>query len=144
MFQIYLLTVITTLLAGLALASGFLSERFPRFSDLTEFTANTTYRLILGILSLLIGIINAFSTYPGDIPVLGELFPSLAGLAAGILLIVQFITSRPPSGSESKAADLADLADRVERFSGPYTAIVGLAVIIVGILHAVLPELPLL
>ena len=108
MFQIYLLTVITTLLAGLALASGFLSERFPRFSDFTEFTANTTYRLILGTLSL---------------------------------LIVQFITSRSPSGSESKAADLAD---RVERFSGPYTAIVGLAVIIVGILHAALPELPLL
>ena len=141
MFQIYLLTVITTLLAGLALASGFLSERFPRFSDFTEFTANTTYRLILGTLTLLIGIINAFSTYPGDIPVLGELFPSLAGLAAGILLIVQFITSKSPSGSESKAADLAD---RVERFSGPYTAIVGLAVIIVGILHAALPELPLL
>ena len=141
MFQIYLLTVLTTLLAGLALAAGFLAERFPRISDFTEFTANAVYRLIVGVLSLLIGVINAFSTYPGDIAVLGELFPSLAGLTAGILLIVQFITSKSDEGSASRAADLAD---RVERFSGPYTAAVGLAVMIVGILHAILPELPLL
>ena len=140
MFQLYLLTVLTTILSGAALASGFLSERFERFSEYTEFMANTVYRVILGSLSILIGFINLFKTYEGDIGVLGELFPSLAGLTAGILLLVEFVNARRGE-DESKAAEIAG---KVGSFSGPYLTIVGVAAVVIGVLHAILPKLPLL
>lgn len=140
MFQLYLLTVLTTILSGAALASGFLSERFERFSEYTEFMTNSLYRVILGAVSLLVGIINLFKTYPGDIGFLGELFPSLAGIIAGILLLVEFMNARKED-DESKASEIAG---KVGQFSGPYLTIVGVASVVIGILHAVLPRLPLL
>ncbi len=140
MFQLYLLTVLTNVLAGLALATGFLTERFERFSEYTDFMGNAVYRIVLAVLSLLIGIINLFPTYSGDMAVLGELFPSLAGIVTGILLITEYISSRKRE-DESKTAELAE---KVEKFSGPYLTIVGIASVIIGILHAILPKLPLL
>ena len=140
MFQLYLLTVLTNVLAGLALATGFLTERFERFSEYTDFMGNAVYRIVLAVLSLLIGIINLFPTYSGDMAVLGELFPSLAGIVTGILLITEYISSRK-SDAESKTAELAG---KVEKISGPYLTIVGIASVIIGILHAVIPRLPLL
>ena len=140
MFQLYLLTVLTNVLAGLALATGFLTERFERFSEYTDFMANSIYRIILGIVSLLIGIINLFPSYDGDIVILGDLFPSIAGIATGVLLLAEFFGSRK-SEAENKTAELAE---KVEKFSGPYLTIVGIASVIVGILHAILPKLPLL
>jgi len=139
-FQLYLLTVLTTVLAGMALASGFLSERFERFSEFTEFMGNSWYRISLGFVALLIGVINLFPTYPEDIVVLGELLPSLAGIASGILLLSEFVTSR----REQAPGKTAEIADKVERFSGPYLTIAGIASVVIGILHAILPKLPLL
>ena len=55
MFQVYLLTVVTNILAGLALANGFLQQRFDRFADYTGFMANKVYRVVLGAITFLIG-----------------------------------------------------------------------------------------
>lgn len=140
MFQLYLLTVLTTILAGSALASGFLSERFERFSEHTEFMANTVYRVILGSLTILIGIINLFKTYEGDIAVLGELFPSIAGIVTGLILLAEFINKR----REDDDTKTAEIADKVEKFSGPYLTVIGVATVVIGVLHAILPKLPLL
>jgi hypothetical protein len=139
-FQLYLLTVLTNVLAGLALASGFLSDRFERFGEYTDFMSNSVYRLVLASISVLIGIINLFPTYQGDIAVLGELFPSLVGIATGILLIAEFLNQR--KGEEENKA--SDIAEKVEKISGPYLTAVGIASIIIGVLHAILPKLPLL
>lgn len=140
MFQLYLLTVLTNILAGLALASGFLSERFERFSDYTDFMENSTYRVVLAGASILVGIINLFSTYKGDIAVLGDLLPSLSGIITGILLVAEFISQRR-EGAQDKAAELAE---KVGSFSSPYRTIVGVSAIIIGILHIFLVELIIL
>jgi len=139
-FQLYLLTVLTNVLAGLALATGFLSERFERFSDYTDFMANPVYRIVLAAVSILIGFINLFPSYTGDIAILGDLFSSLAGILTGILLITEYLNSRK-NEAESRTAELAE---KVEKISGPYLTIVGIASVIIGILHAVIPRLPLL
>jgi len=139
-FQLYLLTVLTTVLSGLALATGFLSNRFERFSEYTDFMGNPVYRIILGGVSVLVGIINLFPSYTGDIAVLGDLIPSLTGIVTGILLIAEYFSSRRTE-EESKTVDIAE---KVEKFSGPYLTIVGISSIIIGILHAIIPRLPLL
>ena len=140
MFQLYLLTVLTTVLAGLALATGFLSDRFERFSEYTDFMGNSVYRIVLGGVSVLVGIINLFPSYTGDIAILGDLLPSLAGIVTGILLIAEYFSSRRTE-EDSKTVDIAE---KVEKISGPYLTIVGISSVIIGILHAIIPRLPLL
>ncbi len=138
MFQLYLLTVLTNVLAGMALAGGFLSERFERFSEYTNFMENRIYRLVLGGLSILIGIINLFSTYDGNAAVIGNLLPSLAGIATGVLLIAEFFSA----GESDEPNKATEIAGKVGTFSGPYLTIVGVASVVIGILHAVLNQLP--
>ena len=140
MFQLYLLTVLTNILAGLALAGGFLSERFERFSEYTDFMDNSMYRVVLAGVSILVGIINLFNTYEGDIGFIGDLLPSLSGIITGVLLIAEYISNRR-EGAQDKATELAE---KVGSFSGPYLTIVGVSAIIIGILHAVLVRLPIL
>ncbi len=135
MFQLYLLTVLTNVLAGLALSNGFLSKKFTRFSEYMDFMMNKPYRVIVGVLSLIVAIINLFRTYPGDIPVISELLPSLTGIVAGILLIVEF----KDSSLIEEAGKSVEVMEKVQKFSKPYLTIVGLLALLAGILHAVIP-----
>lgn len=135
MFQLYLLTVLTNVLAGLALSSGFLSRKLVRFSDYTEFMMNKAYRIIVGGLTLIVAVINLFSNHTGDVAVLGELFPTLTGLVAGVLLIIEFWSEH----KESEEGKSPDAVERIQNFSKPYLTIIGLLTVLVGILHAVIP-----
>lgn len=134
MFQVYLLTVVTNVLAGLALANGFLQQRFDRFADYTGFMANKVYRVVLGAITFLIGIITLFQAYPNQGVIIGDLLPALSGLITGFLLVAEFVAKRGDSDAASDPA--AGLAKKVESFSGPYVAIVGLAAVVLGVLHA--------
>ncbi|PIE04797.1 MAG: hypothetical protein CSA76_02330 [Spirochaetales bacterium] len=134
--QIYLLTVLTTILAGLALAGEFLTKRFERYSEYTDFMANPVYRILLGAMTILIGIINLFPNYEGNVLILGDLLPSLIGIAGGILLIAEFLSKQ----KETEVKKAAELAEKVEKFSSPYLTIVGISSVLIGILHAILPK----
>ncbi|CAD7838800.1 hypothetical protein S1OALGB6SA_2358 [Olavius algarvensis spirochete endosymbiont] len=138
MFQLYLLTVLTNILVGFALAREFISARFERFSEHTNFMNNGLYRIVLVAASILIGFINLFSIYPEDIAVLGDLLPSLAGIVAGILLLVDYLRNRIAK------TETTEIAEEVEQNSAPYLSIVGIGSVIIGILHAVFPKAPLL
>lgn len=138
MFQLYLLTVLTNILVGFALAREFISARFERFSEHTNFMNNGLYRIVLVAASILIGFINLFSIYPGDIAVLGDLLPSLVGIVAGILLLVDYLRNRIAK------TETTEIAEEVEQSSAPYLSIVGIGSVIIGILHAVFPTAPLL
>lgn len=140
MFQLYLLTVLSTILAGLVLAGDFLSRRFMRFTEFFEFMDNAIYRIVLGIVSILIGLINLFPNFDGDIVILGNLLPTLTGLISGVILIASFITAQ----KDNNESTVASIADKVDHFSSPYLTVVGIASICAGILHAIFPRLPIL
>lgn len=139
MFQLYLVTVLTNVLAGLALAGSYLSTRFDRFAVFNDFMENSVYRVILGIVSLLAALINFFPNFEGDIAFIGNLLPSLSGLICGIILLSEFINQRRDEGEMRSS----DIAEKVERVSAPYQTAVGIVAVFVGILHAFLPRLPL-
>ncbi len=134
--QVYLLTVLTTILTGLALASDFLTQRFERYSEYTDFMENSVYRIILGALTILVGVINLFPNYEGNVAVLGDLLPSLMGIAGGVLLIAGFLSKE----KREEARKAAEIAEKVEQFSKPYLAVVGISSVLIGILHAILPK----
>jgi len=139
-FQLYLFTVLTNILAGHALASGFLNARFKNASKHTGFAKNGLYRMILGAVSVLIGIINLFPNYPGDIAILGDLLPSIGGIAGGILLWAEYIRDRR-SVAKTKTTEIAEKVDKV---SAPHLNVIGLSLVLIGILHAFFVQVSLL
>lgn len=136
MFQIYLLTVLTNILAGHALAREFFNSRFEKFSKLTGFVNKSSYRIILGVVSILMGIINLFPVYENSIPVLGNFLPSLAGIGAGVLLLVEPSKSR----EVTTITKTTEVVEKTGRAFGPFSTIVGIISIIIGILHVLLAK----
>lgn len=54
---------------------------------------NRTFRLVVGILAVFVGIMKILSVFRNDIPVIGDLVPALAGLAGGAALLVEYYVS---------------------------------------------------
>ena len=143
MFQIYLLTVLVTILAGLTLAGTFLAEKlkFNALNAYTNFASNKIYRIILGIANILVAIINIFPAYKGNTVFFGELIPTLVGLGIGILLISEVVSNHGDTDVDGKTSDIAK---KVWNSSKPYHIFVGLTAIITGLLHAFFLKMPLL
>ncbi|MDR1212031.1 MAG: hypothetical protein LBK40_07365 [Spirochaetaceae bacterium] len=109
MLQFYFLSVAANALSGFILFTGHDEEEdtSPGFRFSPE---NRTFRLVLGIVSALTGVLKILSVIPGDIPVIGDLIPALAGFFAGFALIFKYYrqgTSLSSDRSEKIAALIA-------------------------------------
>jgi hypothetical protein len=94
MIQFYLLSILCNAAAGYLLIreddpkDSFIESGF-RFSP-----DNETFRLILGIMTILTGLLKLLSAVQGDLPVIGDLVPALTGFAAGGTLILEYYQNR--------------------------------------------------
>jgi uncharacterized membrane-anchored protein len=53
-----------------------------------------TFRLVLGILTAVSGFFKLLTAIRGDIPVIGDLFPALAGLIGGFTVLYEYYKVR--------------------------------------------------
>jgi hypothetical protein len=90
MVQFYLLSVIMNIVAGYALLSFQTEPKGTKFDGIREFLKDSTIRLVIGILCATVGFFKLLTVMRGDIPVLGDFFPSLAGMAAGLTMLLEF------------------------------------------------------
>ena len=128
MLPVYLLSVVLNGLVGIILA--FCKEE-TETGAMSFSLNNETTRLVIGVLSFVTGILKILSPVQvhGNIPVLGDLFPALAGLAGGFVLVFEYY--------RSKASD-ASILDYMERISSLITRqrkIAGFVCIAVAVLH---------
>lgn len=90
MMPVYCLSIVFNGLCGYILAfGGETGGETPAFS-----LRNETVRLITGILTVIMGLLKILSPVAGNIPVIGDLVPALAGLAAGGILLFEFYRGR--------------------------------------------------
>jgi hypothetical protein len=96
---------------------------------------NETVRLVLGILTMLMGLLKILSSVQGDIPVIGDLVPALAGLGAGFVLVYEFYRSR--SGTDFEIS---------EKIEGLLTRrrLIGIAALASAAVHFLFPQVLLL
>ena len=169
MLQIYFLSILLNLLAGLILVYGrdFTAKDGlePEASEIEDFDGNDeenetenggekdslfdrklqlainskgtffddgTFRLVVAILSGLTGIFKLLSAVQNDVPVIGDLFPALAGLAACGALLVEFYSSRASVGLK-----LPEPLTRVFVGGRKY---IGIFCVIAGVLHFIFPR----
>ena len=136
MIQIYFLSIFLNVLAGYILISE--DEKNTLEIKPSFFLKDETVRLVLGILSMITGVLKLLSPVEGDLPILGDIIPAAAGFASGFILVFEYYKNRATiiKEPEEKAA-LNVILVRNKKIIG-YTAIV------VAILHFLFPKVLLL
>jgi hypothetical protein len=138
--QLWFLSVLLNVFSGLVL---IFSPRTNGESDADDesaapaFFQHKTFRLVLGILCVLIGIIKFFVPIPlggalSGIPVIGDLLPALAGIAGGGALLVDYYKNFSSLGIEFPAI--------VQKICLDNRKYAGLVCIIIAVLHFVFPR----
>jgi hypothetical protein len=77
------------------------------------------------------------SVVEGDVPVIGDLFPSLTGLLAGFVLIFEYYRGRI-------SVEITDRVEKVDRLLVANKKIIGGAALVASVLHFLFPRVLLL
>lgn len=132
MIQIYLLSVLTNLLAGAVLSIDGEEDRLRIASLLNrEVLTAPVFRLVLGLTTFLVGFFKFLSVTHGDVPVVGDLIPALSGVILGMILLVLYYRER---------ADVSSPAlDTIDRVFVANRVMFGTAGVLIAILHFLFP-----
>jgi hypothetical protein len=131
MYQIYLLSVLTNVLAGVALSVGGMDEKLHLSSVFNrELMQNDGFRLGLGIVTFIVGFFKLLSVSEGDVPVVGDILPAISGLVLGMILLLQYYRSRSSVSSP--------FVETVDNIFGKNSAAFGTVGILIGVLHFLL------
>lgn len=141
MAQFYFLSVLLNILAGLILIFGKNLASSPAEDtddgenaiSIGSFSLdNSGFRLIVGILCVFVALMKILSVFKGDVPVVGDLLPVLAGLISGASILLEYYvaSSEDEPLSESPVAKIIELRKYI-----------GIGCIAVAILHFVFPQI---
>lgn len=128
MYQIYFLSILVNLLTGITLSFGQMDEKLQLRSLFNpELFEHPGFRLTMAIVTFVVGFLKLLSVSPGDVPVVGDLLPALAGMVMGFTLFLQYYRDRSTVESSAVAT--------LERLFVSNSAIIGTLGIIVAVLH---------
>jgi len=134
MEQFYLLSIVANVIAGLALSSDYLGKRVPFFSSFKTFRENRSAEISLGVVTAIVGVLKLIIRSPGEkIPVAGDLLPGIAGVALGLLLLVEAFQQKEEASSES----IAKVKQTVFNYRVPIS-ITGVAI---ALIHFFIPRI---
>ncbi|WP_010258433.1 hypothetical protein [Treponema primitia] len=94
MIQFYFLSILLNGLAGYTLVVGTGEEDTSLDTGFRLSLQNESCRLILGVLTIVMGFLKILSSVQGDVQVIGDLIPALAGFLAGFVLVFEYYRSR--------------------------------------------------
>ena len=134
MLQFYFLSIVLNALAGYILITG--DSEGDSILGFNFSLKDESLRLVLGILSALMGLLKILSVAPGDVPVIGDLFPALTGFLAGFILISEYYRKRASGDVLEGGKKFALLAANKK--------IVGIAALAAAALHFLFPTVLLL
>ncbi len=135
MLQFYFLSIICNLLAGVSLSADWVAQKIRGFLPIAAALNARTAKLISGLASLLVGFGTLFVPVEGTI-ILGDLFPSVVGMAMGIALLFEVF--------RQDAVLPVDRAEKRDKPAVGYRTTLGMLGIAAAVLHFFLPERPFL
>jgi hypothetical protein len=132
MIQLYFLSILLNGLSGYILSFGGNEPDGSIEGSLRFSLTNSTFRLVLGILTAVTGLLKILSPTEGDIPVIGDLLPALLGLAAGFVLLFGYYRERTTVESEQ--------VSRFDETLGRYKKWLGFVLLGSSVLHFLFPR----
>ena len=132
MLQFYFLSIAINLLAGAALSSEYLGEKLSAFAPLKELFSNGKSRVFLGFAAVVVGILKFIVRAPVDSVVfVGDFLPAVSGLGLGVALLTDFFKQRFTQQTQA--------IEKMEKITMTYKTPIGLAGMIVAVLHFLIP-----
>ena len=125
MIQLYFLSIVCNSLCGYLLFSGNENENSLKIEALN----NPTFQLVLGIISIVTGVLKLLS--PTRFIILGDLIPAIAGIVGGFMMI--FGISRKGNSSQGS---LEVISSGLLNFRKP----IGLGLLGAALLHFLFPN----
>ncbi|MDR0376231.1 MAG: hypothetical protein LBH70_00370 [Spirochaetaceae bacterium] len=106
MIQFYFLSVLLNALTGYILSSGSGQKESEGSLErgIDRFLRNDTFRLVLGLAAMATGLLKLLSSTNGDIPVIGDCIPAVAGLGTGFILVFEYYNARSALNTEKSEA----------------------------------------
>lgn len=137
MGQFYLLSVVSLVVAGFALAADYLAERISVLRGFRKIRESRAAEAIVGTFATLAGILKLIFRSPGETtPVAGDLLPALAGIALGMVLLGEVFHQQIAAGGES--------LEKASRSVLTYRTPIGIAGVLIGLVHFVMPRVVIL
>lgn len=90
------------------------------------------FKLVLGVLSVLVGLMKLLSVIQKDVPVIGDLFPAVMGIIGGFCVLLQFYM-------ETNSVDYAPNG-LIQTTFVDNQRIIGICCLVVATLHFVFPK----
>jgi len=134
MLQLYFLSIVCNALAGFMLAYGDAPGGEPRDGapgDRKMPFLSGGFRLIVGIVTAVTGFLKLLA--PVRVPILGDLLPAAAGMAAGFLLVYTFYRE------QASGSDVDGVVGRAGGSLLRYRKPVGIACMAAAALHFLFP-----
>jgi hypothetical protein len=128
MYQIYFLSILTNIIAGIALGFDRMDSRLRLHSVFNpELFQHNGFRLAMGIITFVVGFLKLLSVAPGDVAVVGDLLPAVMGMLMGFSLAFQYYQERTEVQSSA--------TETLNRVFGRHNATLGMVGIVVGVVH---------
>ncbi len=140
MVQFYFLAVLLNILCGLILVYENDETELPGIDKIREGISgeslfkNQMFRLVSGALCLITGLVIFFAPYKG-IPVFGDLLPALSCILSGAATLLGYFEER---NDEFVAPEILDTILITNKMY------IGIAALLFGVIHFILPGVPLL
>jgi hypothetical protein len=90
MIQFYFLSIILNGLSGYTLIQNANDDFISPETGFRFSIHNETFRLVLGAATIITGLLKLLSCIKGDVPVVGDIIPALAGFLSGFVLVFEF------------------------------------------------------
>ena len=136
MVQFYLLSIVLNGLTGFLLVFGDVIEGDSTTNGFKSFLSSWGFRLVLGILAAITGILKFLSPIDNRIPILGDFLPALGSLAAGFILIFSFYRENSAKSGDNEGGKL----DRIGDMFLHYRKAIGIALLVIALLHFLFPR----
>jgi uncharacterized membrane-anchored protein len=118
MIQFYFLSILFNAASGYVLVSAEGGDdKEYGISGVRTFLGSDTTQLILGILTMVTGLLKLLSPTVGDLPIIGDLIPALVGFLAGFILVFGYYRSHSVLEDE-KTASLSQFLVKNRRWIG--------------------------
>jgi hypothetical protein len=130
--QLYLLSILANILAGLTLAGDYLGDRIAFLASFNNLRANRTAQIVIACAAAAIGVLKLIFLSPGEtVPVAGDILPALTGIVIGGILLIESFRSQV----EAKGESMEKLSKAVLSYRVP----VGIAGVAIACVHFLFP-----
>jgi uncharacterized membrane protein HdeD (DUF308 family) len=136
MIQLYFLSILFNGLSGYLFLRGDREEKDTIENSFRFSFHNDTFRLVLGILSAITGLLKLLSPSIDNILILGDLVPALMGLFAGFILVFGYYREHRSVTNKEEDGKLEKLGGTLLKYRKGF----GFILLVTALAHFIFPQ----